>query len=620
MPCHNLLPARLPRLLVLLIVFMLPGLMPGLPRHTVADDTPTLVLNPYQGVNWDTVGRHKTNLHTHTTQSDGVMSPAEIIDKYRDLGYTMLAITDHDRVTYPWHSHGRDPQEVSMIAIPGNELSRHHHTLGLFVPFESLSRDLNATLRQLHEADGLAVIAHPAMHWRKHWSFNLGKRHAAAIRVPMETAIRKLPVGDFAVEARFRTTNEGRNILLGNYQNKRGCSLNLELHTRNRVRIFVSPENHKQTVDLNVSANDLGINTRDGKWHHLLATRDGGTVRLYLDGKLAGEKTDTAGDYELSGDVYLIGRDTRTRSGETWLVGDLAEVRLWNRALTAEEVVMLAKGHKPGDDAGPKPTQLLAEYRMTADAITHHREDPTLITQITDSAGHPDGPFHASSHIAGNPTMTQHPAQALRFAAVDLSQFEHDQSVPDDVAAYYTDLVRKHDNIVGFEWINGTRSLSEHVLDRQLWDMVLMQTMPQRPVWGFSNDDTHTHAHLGREWNVLLTDTKDLTAARRAIEQGTFFSGSMRIHEGDQGDAQRAPVIERIDHDPEAGTLTLVATEHGKPFPAEKCHWIADGEIVHQGMTLNYRETPGINRYVRAELRGDTALMATNPFGFDRSE
>lgn len=34
------------------------------------------------------------NLHTHTLLSDGLLSPDEVIARYRNLGYDFLAITD----------------------------------------------------------------------------------------------------------------------------------------------------------------------------------------------------------------------------------------------------------------------------------------------------------------------------------------------------------------------------------------------------------------------------------------------------------------------------------------------------------------------------------------------
>ena len=35
------------------------------------------------------------NLHTHTTRSDGVLEPAEVVRRYRAEGYDFLALTDH---------------------------------------------------------------------------------------------------------------------------------------------------------------------------------------------------------------------------------------------------------------------------------------------------------------------------------------------------------------------------------------------------------------------------------------------------------------------------------------------------------------------------------------------
>ena len=45
----------------------------------------------------DRNGKHwyKVNLHTHTTRSDGHVSPEEAARIYRDAGYDALAITDH---------------------------------------------------------------------------------------------------------------------------------------------------------------------------------------------------------------------------------------------------------------------------------------------------------------------------------------------------------------------------------------------------------------------------------------------------------------------------------------------------------------------------------------------
>ena len=42
---------------------------------------------------------YKGNLHTHTTQSDGAVSPEEMMACYRKAGYDFLALSDHNRLT-----------------------------------------------------------------------------------------------------------------------------------------------------------------------------------------------------------------------------------------------------------------------------------------------------------------------------------------------------------------------------------------------------------------------------------------------------------------------------------------------------------------------------------------
>jgi histidinol phosphatase-like PHP family hydrolase len=38
----------------------------------------------------------KTNLHTHSTVSDGKLTPAELKEAYMALGYQVLSLTDHN--------------------------------------------------------------------------------------------------------------------------------------------------------------------------------------------------------------------------------------------------------------------------------------------------------------------------------------------------------------------------------------------------------------------------------------------------------------------------------------------------------------------------------------------
>ena len=39
---------------------------------------------------------YKGNIHCHTTDSDGMLTPDEVVRLYKDAGYQFLAISDHN--------------------------------------------------------------------------------------------------------------------------------------------------------------------------------------------------------------------------------------------------------------------------------------------------------------------------------------------------------------------------------------------------------------------------------------------------------------------------------------------------------------------------------------------
>lgn len=61
--------------------------------------------------------RIKCALHTHTTHSDGKLTPVEVVQLYYNSGYRVIAITDHDR------DYDGPTEYNDMLIIPGNERS-----------------------------------------------------------------------------------------------------------------------------------------------------------------------------------------------------------------------------------------------------------------------------------------------------------------------------------------------------------------------------------------------------------------------------------------------------------------------------------------------------------------
>ena len=59
----------------------------------------------------------KGNLHTHTNNSDGKLSPEEVVKKYKEMGHDFISLTDHRRYIYNKHLQSDD-----FIIIPGFEV------------------------------------------------------------------------------------------------------------------------------------------------------------------------------------------------------------------------------------------------------------------------------------------------------------------------------------------------------------------------------------------------------------------------------------------------------------------------------------------------------------------
>src|SRR6516162_8244718 len=103
------------------------------------------------------IGCYMTNyidLHTHSTASDGIYSPTELLHKAKQIGLRVLALTDHD-TTEGLVEATRVAQIVDMDLIPGIEINTEVsggevHVLGYFPEFQR--PEFQAVLRVLRDA------------------------------------------------------------------------------------------------------------------------------------------------------------------------------------------------------------------------------------------------------------------------------------------------------------------------------------------------------------------------------------------------------------------------------------------------------------------------------------
>lgn len=146
----------------------------------------------------------------HTTLSDGHLSPNQLVDAYVELGYDILAITDHNFVSYPWtdfesftHSpfaenllsegliteteitfENRNPEEMGLLAIQANEISNHHHLGSYFSDYNSTTNNIHYSLESISEKEGIGVLKHPVKYsFDKNWYIQLYENYPALVGI-----------------------------------------------------------------------------------------------------------------------------------------------------------------------------------------------------------------------------------------------------------------------------------------------------------------------------------------------------------------------------------------------------------------------------------------------------
>lgn len=130
----------------------------------------------------------KVNLHIHTTFSDGLSTPNDILRQAKKAGYGTIAISDHNTVNAYIETNLKDETMV----IPAVEFDvwcgyvfLHLLAYGIDVNNEDLkpflaknkketewdivrifsTRNIEDLIKAIHSAGGIAVLAHPACCW-----------------------------------------------------------------------------------------------------------------------------------------------------------------------------------------------------------------------------------------------------------------------------------------------------------------------------------------------------------------------------------------------------------------------------------------------------------------------
>lgn len=131
-------------------------------------------------------------LHTHTTYSDGILTPQQLVERAAKAGVRALAITDHDTL-HGWDEAIAAADLYGIEIIPGVELSTVHngrslHILGYYPKRElieaSLAERLAGRKRRANKmVENLAAMGYPLKIDGLEGNMALGRPHIASAMV-----------------------------------------------------------------------------------------------------------------------------------------------------------------------------------------------------------------------------------------------------------------------------------------------------------------------------------------------------------------------------------------------------------------------------------------------------
>lgn len=127
----------------------------------------------------------KADLHIHTTCSDGEGDYNQIVKSAKEKGYKLIAITDHNTVEA--HKHIQDEILITgvefdcwfgyvFIHLLAYNIDINHPSITPFLAKNKKEtegvlirllpkRNVKKLIKAIHEAGGIAVLAHPACYW-----------------------------------------------------------------------------------------------------------------------------------------------------------------------------------------------------------------------------------------------------------------------------------------------------------------------------------------------------------------------------------------------------------------------------------------------------------------------
>lgn len=214
---------------------------------------------------------------------------------------------------------------------------------------------------------------------------------------------------------------------------------------------------------------------------------------------------------------------------------------------------------------------------------------------------------YAYTEALGGMTIINHPGQ---YWSLSNTYAEGEKNSP----SWHAENFRLYSSLIGLEVYNqGNRRPN----DRILWDQILSITMPGRPVWGYSCDDSHNTSQYFRNYEYMLMTELTRDELQQAMKAGRLICSYEPAGSGNA----TAPTVRSISIDADNHTITIDSDD------ADRIEWISgthktdaseastrQSTVVGLGKTFDFSNFA--DSYVRARLVNDNGETAIQPFGF----
>src|SRR5450759_63677 len=104
--------------------------------------------------------------HCHTVASDGMVTPAQLVDAAVKAHVDLIAVTDHDTMASVKEAQQRG-EGSGLIVVAGQEITTkwpaQTHVTGWFMEKPVRRGMLEDTVAAIHDQGGLVIIPHPFM-------------------------------------------------------------------------------------------------------------------------------------------------------------------------------------------------------------------------------------------------------------------------------------------------------------------------------------------------------------------------------------------------------------------------------------------------------------------------